>query len=203
MSTYKRISSLGVVAVLFLAGCTALKPTPVPTPTSTATPEPTATSTATLTPTVTSTATVTPVPEPVTLSGTVLLSGQAEKPFKSIIELHMPEGVVIASTDAAGKFTLKNIQPGIYELWVLLNTQSKMISGCQDVAPPEDSWKLGIIFEDGKGLTMGNAYLSKALLLLENLPADSFTVKGIYFVNSAFEIKAGSTNQVEVILYCL
>jgi hypothetical protein len=204
---FRRIYSAGVVVVLFLGGCNGLKPRPQPTATPTLTPIPTSTSTMTPTPTRTSTPTVTPVPEPETLSGTVYLSGEALKPFKSVIQLRQYKRfdiVATVKTDAAGKFTIENVQPGVYELWILLTARPKMISGCQEIDPPEDTWGIGITFEEGKAIKMDDRWsLGRALVFLENLPAGEFPVSGIYSVNTAFEVKAGGTNVIEVTLGCL
>jgi hypothetical protein len=138
--------------------------------------------------------------------GTVYMSAWNVKPYKSVVILKMPgefESVAMSETDGEGNFTLENIQPGEYELWVLLSTSLEMIPGCQDVAPPEDTWALGIVFEGEKGLTMERGYLSKALMFLENLSADEFPLAGVYSVDPSFIVEAGDNNRIEIILRCL
>ncbi|MFN8460673.1 MAG: hypothetical protein U0X93_02715 [Anaerolineales bacterium] len=70
-----------------------------------------------------------------------------------------------AKTNSKGEYNLEEIQPGKYELWVLITTKSAMPSGCNDVRPPDTSWAIGVNFADGKGLTMENASLSALLLV--------------------------------------
>ncbi len=91
---------------------------------------------------------------------------------------------------------------GKYELWVLITTKSKMLSGCDDVRPPDERWKIGVNFADGKGLTMENASLSKALLLVDGLQSAGLKATGFYAILSNFEIMSGVENKFEVTLYC-
>jgi len=51
----------------------------------------------------------------------------------------------------------------------LITLQPIMISGCGDIAPPENTWKIGILFGENKGISIENAYLSKALMISDNL----------------------------------
>lgn len=110
--------------------------------------------------------------------------------------------VADAKTNSKGEYALEEIQPGKYELWVLITTKSKMLSGCDDVRPPDETWKIGVNFEGGKGLTMENAYLSKALFLVDGLQSAGLKAVGFYAILSNFEIMSGVENKFDVTLYC-
>jgi hypothetical protein len=177
--------------------------TAVPTLTNT----PTATSAPTITPSPTATIipSATSIPPPVSLAGSISLSGDSVKSYASTVELREKEtfnliqGVV---TDSSGKYKLDDIQPGKYELWVLITKKPAVPSGCTDIQPPDLSWLIGIAFEDDKALTMENAYLTKALLLNEGLQGSGLKAVGFYAVLSGFEVKPGAENQFDVVLIC-
>lgn len=174
-------------------------PTVSPTVTESPTSAPTATSTSTVTPT------ETPVPGPVTLAGTVVLSGDNSKPFVTIVEIRERDSFLLigkGSTTSNGQFSIPNVEPGIYQLWVLITTKPSMVSGCDDVAPPDATWKMGIKFGEDKALTIANAYLSKALLLSENIQASDLKASGFFAVMPDFTVKPGTENTAEVILMC-
>jgi hypothetical protein len=204
-----------------LMGCSGQSPTPTatltatiaPTSTETSTPEPTLTltptpttePTLTPTPTITATPTETAIPMPASLTGTIFLSGENKKPFASSIELRQKGSFELISkseTDAAGVFRMDDIDPGSYELWVLITSKPTMISGCSDVAPPDNTWKMGIKFTENQALTMDNAYLSKALLLSEGLGSSDLKAQVFFAVLSDFKIESGIINTFDVILIC-
>ncbi len=196
--------------VLLLTAC-GVQATAIPTDAPTSTPLPTATITVTPTASPTPTSTLTPIPSdtpiplPASLVGTLSMSNGSVKPFASTVELRMAESldlVVDAKSNSKGEYALEEIQPGKYELWVLITTKSTMLSGCDDVRPPDETWKIGVNFEGGKGLTMENAYLSKALFLVDGLQSAGLKAVGFYAVLSNFEIMSGVENKFDVTLYC-
>jgi hypothetical protein len=197
---------LTLFAILLSAcdGQIAIKPTATITPTSTKTPTPLPTSTPTVTATVPPTETE--IPQPASLTGTIYLSNNAVKPFVSLVELRQKDSFTLigkGETDSSGVYKIENIDPGAYELWVLITVKSKMISGCADVAPPNDSWRMGIKFGKDQALSMENAYLSKALLLMENIPSSSgLNAEGFYAVLDGFKIESGMENKMDVTLTC-
>jgi hypothetical protein len=77
-----------------------------------------------------------------------------------------------------------------------------MISGCGDIAAPDNTWKMGIKFGENKALSMENAYLSKALLLSQSLQSPSLKAQGFYAVLPGFEIMSGVKNNLDVSLIC-
>jgi hypothetical protein len=78
-----------------------------------------------------------------------------------------------------------------------------MISGCHDVAPPDDTWKIGIKFGEDQAMSMENAYLSKAFLLMKNMPSSSdLNATGFYAVLEDFKIESGIENKTDVTLLC-
>jgi len=99
-------------------------------------------------------------------------------------------------------YKIEDIDPGTYELWVLITTKAKMISGCGDIAPPDNKWKIGIKFGDDKALSMENAYLSKALLLSENLQTSELKAQGFFAVLEGFKIESGMEHRMDVTLIC-
>ncbi len=196
--------------LILLTAC-GVQATAIPTDAPTSTPLPTATITVTPTASPTPTSTLTPIPSdtpiplPASLVGTISMSNGSVKPFASVVELRMAETfdlVVDANTNSKGEYALEEIQPGKYELWVLITTKSTMLSGCDDVRPPDETWKIGVNFEGGKGLTMENAYLSKALFLVDGLQSAGLKAIGYYAVLSDFEILSGVENKFDVTLYC-
>lgn len=133
--------------VLLLTAC-GVQATAIPTDAPTFTPLPTATITVTPTASPTPTSTLTPIPSdtpiplPASLVGTISMSNGSVKPFASVVELRMAETfdlVVDANTNSKGEYALEEIQPGKYELWVLITTKSTMLSGCDDVRPPDET----------------------------------------------------------------
>lgn len=174
--------------VLLLTAC-GVQATAVPTDAPTSTPLPTATITFTLTAPPSPTSTLTPIPSdtpiplPASLIGTISISNGSVKPFSSTVELRMAESFDLVAgekTNSKGEYKIEDFQPGKYELWVLITAKSAMLSGCNDVRPQDEAWKIGVNFEDGKGLTMENAYLSKALFLVDGLKAAGLKAKGYY-----------------------
>jgi len=61
---------------------------------------------------------------------------------------------------------------------------------------------MGIKFGEDKALTIENAYLSKALLLSENIQSSDLKASGFFAVMPDFTIKPGKENATEVILMC-
>jgi hypothetical protein len=186
-------------------------PSLTPTPTETATPSPTSTPTitdtptATLTPTMTFTPSITEPPQPASLAGKIFLSSSSTQPFVSVVELREIDTFNLigkANTDSAGAFAINNIQPGTYDLWVLITTQSEMISGCNDVTPPDMTWLMGLKFTENQALTMENAYLSKALMFNDALKSSGMQATGFYTVLSGLQISSGEKKVLDVKLVC-
>ena len=220
-----------VSCLVFLAACTskaALEPTatdamavatdtmtvaptatepPSPLPSQTATP--TASSTPTRTPkptaTITPTPTETSVPGPASLSGKIILTNGSSKPFITSLTLTNPESVTPLSqtkTDRGGNYLFKEVQSGKYELWVLITPKTEMIAGCNDILLPDASWRMGIIFDGDKGLTMNNSSLNFALLLAENMKSSGMQATGFYAVLPDLEIKPRTENALDIRMIC-
>ena len=193
------LSKLSCAAALLTAcnGQIVIEPSPTVIPTPTEMPTPTAT----LRPTETA------IPQPASLTGTIFLSSEGAKPFVSSVELRQTDGFLLigeSGTDSNGVYKIENVDPGPYELWVLITTESKMISGCSDVAPPDDSWKIGIKFDEDKALSMENAHLSKALLLMANMPSSSdLKAEGFFAVLEEIKIESGTESKMDVTLICI
>jgi hypothetical protein len=207
-----QFSSILLFLSVLLTACNgqiAIEPSPTVAPTATETPIPLPTATplptSTLTITPTLPPTETPIPQPASLSGTIFLSGDTAKPFVSSVELREKDSFTLigkSDTDAKGVYKIENIDPGTYELWVLITTKTTMVSGCSDVAPPDSTWKLGIKFDEAKGLTMKDAALSKGLLLAENLQTSDLKAQGFFAVLEGYKIESGIENKIDVTLLC-
>lgn len=181
----------------------------IPAASVTHTPEPTITptftETSTLTPSITAPPTETETPSPASLSGTVYLSANPDQPYPTTIELRMKDSfTLIASgkTDSGGFYNITNIEPGVYELWVLINAEASMIPGCSDVLLPDSDWKLGMKFGEEKAMTLEEATLYFAILLSENLESSDLKSTGIYAVLSDVEFQSNSEIEQDVTLIC-
>ncbi len=201
-----QFSSILLFLTILLSACSgqvAIEPTATIAPTSTETSIPSPTFTPTAIPTLPPTET--PIPQPASLSGATFLSSDMAKPFVSIVELREGDSFTLlasSKTDSSGVYKIENIYPGLYGLWVFITSKAAVISGCNDVAPPDNKWKIGVMFSGDKALTMENAYLSKALLLVENLQSSDLKAEGFYAVLDDFEIKSGIENKMDVTLIC-
>ena len=85
------------------------------------------------------------------LSGVVTITGKKNEPFVTILELRGRDTLWLqktTTTDRNGKFKILDIEPGDYELWVLLTTEAKMISGCNNIFVPDNQWRIGIKYPD-------------------------------------------------------
>lgn len=172
-----------------------------PNPTDTSTPPPTFTPAITPTPP----STETPVSRSAALIGTIYLSGTMANPFISSVELRQKDSFNLigkSDTDSNGSYKIESIDPGIYELWILITTKIAMVSGCSDIAPPDNNWKIGINFGGDKALTMGDAYLSNGLLLAQNLPTSDLKAEAFFAVLDSFNIEPGNENKMDVTLLC-
>ena len=63
-------------------------------------------------------------------------------------------------------------------------------------------WKLGIKFGEDKALSMENAYLSKGLLLAQELQTSDLKAQSFFAVLEGFKIEFGIENQMDVTLLC-
>ncbi len=212
---FSQFASVLLLLAMLLTACNgqfSLIPTFTPTATGsststeTSTPSPTLTHTPTQTntPTITLTATATFTPT-TSLSGTILLSKKELKPFITKVELRKNEKIDVigkANTDPDGFYEITDFLPGIYELWILLTDKPFMVPGCNDVAPPDDTWDIGIIFDGNKGMSINKENLSYALLIANNIPPSSMKATGFYAVLSKFNITTGTKNQMDVTLIC-
>lgn len=167
----------------------------------TAEPPITPTKTATIVPSETS------IPSFASLAGAVFLSDSNKKTFPTSIELRLKYGGPVThqfETNSVGAYTVENIQPGSYEFWILITTDSSMLPGCSDVLPPDDSWQVWIKYGEEKAAGMEkNAALSRAfaeaLFMLETygLKADGF-----YAMFPDLEIEPGLEYKMDVVLVC-
>ena len=78
----------------------------------------------------------------------------------------------------------------------------EMVPGCTDVAPPANNWKIGIKFSEDQALSMENAYLSKGLLLAQEMQTSDLKAQGFFAVLEGFKIESGIENKMDVNLLC-
>lgn len=149
----------------------------------------------------------TSVPYLASLAGTVFLSDNNKKTFPTSVELRLKYGGPVTNqleTNSAGEYTVEKIQPGSYEFWILITTDSSMVPGCSDVLPPDDSWQVWIKYGEDKAVGIEeNASLNRAfdeaLFMFENygLKADGF-----YAIFPDLEIEPGLEYKMDVVLMC-
>ena len=159
---------------------------------------------ATAVPTATEAPTPSP-PPPGTLTGKILLVGNTSTPLASSVELHASDNFTLAAkgdTDSDGVYRIENINAGTYELWILITAVKGMVSGCSDVAPPTNDWKMGIQFSDDTALLLDDAFLSRALIFAQTHQTSDVETQGFYAVLEDFEIEPGAEIEKNVILLC-
>jgi hypothetical protein len=140
-----------------------------------------------------------------TFTGNVVLSNGNEEPYPTSVELILKHSLIVThrvETDSAGMYIINNVQPGEYEFWVLITSESSMIPGCSDVIPPNDTL-LGIKLGDRKAVTLEqnpslNKAFNEARFVFEN---DGSKADGYYAIFPNLEIKSGK-EKIDVILTC-
>jgi len=186
------VLSMVLFSVVLLTACNEQatnKPPATAAPTSTETPGPSATFT----------------PQPASLTGKVLLVGNTSTPLTSSVELHTSDNFTLVGyggTDPDGNYRIENMDAGTYELWVLVTPIKAMVSGCSDVAPPTDEWKMGIKFNDDTALLLEDAFLSRALIFAQTRQTSDLGAQGFYAVLEDFEVEPGKEIEKDVILLC-
>jgi len=161
--------------------------------------------TQTPTATKTSSPTQTPIPQPASLTGTIHLLRDDPEVFPTIIELREPDSFKLVSSSVAdpeGVYIFEDLDPGIYQLWVLITTGRAMLPGCGDVSAPDTDWLLGIVFEEDMALTTQNIYLSAALFFAESLDESEIIAQGFYAVLAELDVKSGEEKVQDVALPC-
>ncbi|MBW8011978.1 MAG: hypothetical protein FVQ83_12185 [Chloroflexi bacterium] len=184
-----------------LTNITSPTDTPAPTTTMTLTSEPTITPTSTLTPTPTETE----IPMPASLKGTIYLETSGRDPFITSIDLREGGSFTLVNsgeTDSRGTYNLTDIEPGVYEVWVLITSTTSMISGCNNILPPDEEWEIGIMFVEELGMRQKNSSLLEAITLAEILESSDLLATGFYAVLPEMEIISGVENELVVILFC-
>lgn len=148
----------------------------------------------------------TPVPGPVSVSGMIRLSTNGEESvFVTLVELRRGTSfdlIARQNTQADGTYTFEDLPTGTFELWVQITTRIEMPPGCADIAPPNDSWKIGIKFDEDKALTAEHAYLSKALSLAETLRSSDLVARGFYLVSEPIKLVSGANVIIDATMFC-
>lgn len=149
--------------------------------------------------------TETTIPKPKALSGIVLISGRDIKPFVTPIELRKKNTFSLyktAITDAEGKFEILDIPSGDYELWVLITTEAKMVSGCEDLLVPNNQWRIGIKFQESNPIITKETSLQEALVGSQNFTAYELHPTGFYAVSPEFTIVSVFDEEIDITLSC-
>ena len=141
------------------------------------------------------------------LAGTIFLSDDNKNPFPTSVELRLKYGGPVTNqleTNSVGEYMVEKIQPGSYEFWILITTDSSMIPGCNDVLPPDDSWQVWIKYGEDKAVGIEeNASLSRAFdeafFMFENY---GLNADGFYAIFPDLEIEPGLEYKMDVVLMC-
>jgi hypothetical protein len=147
----------------------------------------------------------TSLPGPAALTGTILLAGDGKKPWATTVELHHPETFALAGqakSGSDGKFAIKGLLSGTYDLWVLITTQPTPVSICADVVPAGEGWLVGIKYSPDKGTLTAGSSLSSAQRLGAGLTDPNLKVEGYYAVLPHFRLAPGSGTQIDVTMQC-
>jgi hypothetical protein len=204
-----------VLAVsLTLTGCTA--PTPAPTATAAPTAIPTSLPTATTTPRPTATTEPSPtvepsptgIPEPATLTGSIFMTGKQNRPLATFVELHPADEEVkdapffegVSAGD--GNFRIKNIKPGLYDVWVQISDRPAMPAGCQEVSNADASSLLGIGFDEGMSLSAETDRLSLMVMLADGFKGTAMKAERFYTIVPKVKIPSGGEVNLDIRLVC-
>jgi hypothetical protein len=181
-------------------------PANTPDPTNTRTPteniQPFATST--IEPTLTNT----PTPQKTSLSGFVFLTDPAQRggwPLASYVELLSGHNIKVAKYPDENRplvFIFENIEPGTYQLWVLIPPDTLSMKNCYDVGLPDKTWKLGKIVDNDRLFVQADrSYREGFLQAWADYPTDQKT-REFYAVMESLDIKPGIDNFIDVTFIC-
>lgn len=202
-----QIIRFGFLAI-FLVSCVNLAnlPTNTPNPTNTHTLIETIQPFAT--PVIEPTLTSTPTAHKTSLSGIVFLTDPAQQggwPLASCIELLRGDIVKVAKYPDENRpqiFIFENIEPGTYQLWVLVPPDTLSLKNCYDVGLPNETWKFGkVVGNDRLFVQPSQSYREVFLQALADYPTNPKTHK-FYAVMEFIDIKPGIDNFVDATFIC-
>jgi hypothetical protein len=139
---------------------------------------------------------------PVTLQQTSLSGGlfllypdiPGVKPIGFSVSLYQ-EGTLIAKgqIEDIAFYDFENIQPGTYEVWVLIPGWLIGMTDCDDIELPDDQWKWAALINGDERLYLEGVGYKE---ILDKAFGD------YYAVLDGLEIKPGVVNEVDVNLVC-
>ncbi len=147
-------------------------------------------------------------PQQATLSGIVFLTDEAELggwPFAYHVELRQENISKVAEypdENRPQQFIFENIEPGTYQLWVLIPPETLSFKKCYDIGLPNKMWKLGRILEGNETFTDTNRSYREAFLQAEKDNSSDSKTYEFYAVLENLDIKLGIDNYIDVTLIC-
>jgi hypothetical protein len=165
--------------------------------------------------TITSSPTITPTNTQIpkgTLKGTIGVSGYLDKGISTNIELRksiyendqvvimLPKGLPDYETesDKIGYFSIENIMPGTYNIWIMGLNGHEMMAACRETLLPDDKWVLGLFY-----INDNNAYIELSKHAFRKYYAQLPNIEKIYFISPDIKIESGKTNEINTVFPCL
>jgi hypothetical protein len=99
-------------------------------------------------------------------------------------------------------FLFENIEPGIYQLWVLIPTETLALKNCYDVGLPDKQWKLGRILDNEIIFSDPTMSYREALDQAVEVHSSDPNRYNFYAVLENVEIKSEKDSYVDATLIC-
>ena len=145
---------------------------------------------------------------PTSLSGIVFLTDPAQNGgWLLVARVELLKGNEIKVADYPDEnrpqmFIFENIEPGTYQLWVLIPPDTLSLKNCYDVGLPDKTWKLGkIVDNDRIYAAPDKSYRELFLQAMADHPSDSKTLE-FYAVTKTIDVKSGIDNYVDATFIC-
>jgi len=134
-----------------------------------------------------------------------MISGKTIEPFETPIELRGKDTFWLYKsviTDMDGRFEIRDIPQGDYELWVLVTMAATMVSGCDDLLVPNHQWRIGIKFQERDPIIMEETSLQEAISRSQNFTAYDLQPTSFYAVSPDFTIVSFFDEDIEITFSC-
>ena len=99
-------------------------------------------------------------------------------------------------------FLFENIEPGIYQLWVLIPSETLALKNCYDVGLPDKQWKLGRILDHEIIFSAPNMSYREALDQAVEIHAADPNTYDFYAVLENVEIESEKDIYIDATLIC-
>jgi hypothetical protein len=143
--------------------------------------------------------------EETVLSGAIQLSTIPAKPISTSIELHTIDDfqfVEPVATDSEGIYRVIGGRPGIFNLWILISSNSEFVGSCTDLVLPDSDWSWGIIAGGVRGILFDTLSRNDARLLSSKLQAPGLLSDDFFAVRSEVELKSGAIQVINLDIKC-